>query len=535
MKRAFIFISLFLIFSSGCKGKNHRISDIKRDTTITKKNAYSDLFLDSVRLENFIYSEQVGKDESKRLRNFYNGRNFQFAWFTKEGLAEHTRAFWNLQQSHILLSKDSLLLDTTLANKIEALMTEDTVATHSASEITSLELALTLHFFKYVQYAYAGRVDPEEISWHIPRRKVNETELLDSLIANKGQNLETWEPLNPQYRLMQAKLKDYYELQKEGNWDIILSAGKKTYEEGDTSYVISQIKRRLTALKDYPSDDTSGNYNPEFITAVKQAQRRYGFTQNGIINATLINALNLPLKDRIKQMLINMERMRWFPQQAPGNFILVNIPEFKLHAFENSKKVFDIDIIVGKEANRTIIFNGMLKYVVFSPYWNVPPSIVKNEILPAIRKNPNYLSANNMEQTGYLDGLPEIRQRPGSDNALGKVKFIFPNNYHIYLHDTPAKTLFKEEKRAFSHGCIRLAEPEKFANYLLRNQPEWTPYKIKNAMNTSKEKWVSIKDPVPVAVTYFTAWVSRDGLLNFREDIYGHDQKMAGLLFASEQ
>lgn len=164
MKQAFIFIFIFLIFSSGCKGKERRISDIKRDTTITKKNAYSDLFLDSVKLESFISSEQPGKDESKRLRNFYNGRNFQFAWFTKEGLAEHTRAFWNLQQSHILLSKDSLLLDTSLANRIEVMMTEDTVITDSANEITRLELALTLHFFKYVQYAYAGRVDPEEIS-----------------------------------------------------------------------------------------------------------------------------------------------------------------------------------------------------------------------------------------------------------------------------------------------------------------------------------------------------------------------------------
>jgi murein L,D-transpeptidase YcbB/YkuD len=268
---------------------------------------------------------------------------------------------------------------------------------------------------------------------------------------------------------------------------------------------------------------------------VNKAKRQYGFIQDGIINAAFIEALNVPLKDRMRQMLINMERMRWLPPQPAGSYILVNIPDFKLNLFEGRQKIFDIKIIVGKTANRTIIFNGVLKYVVFSPYWNVPPSIVKNEILPALRRNPNYLRENNMERTGYRDGLPEIRQRPGGDNSLGRVKFIFPNNYNIYLHDTPAKSLFQESKRTFSHGCIRLAEPRKLADYLLRHQREWTPGRITKAMHADQETWVVLKEPVPVAVTYFTAWVSKDGLLNFRDDVYGHDRKMEELLFASKE
>jgi len=175
-----------------------------------------------------------------------------------------------------------------------------------------------------------------------------------------------------------------------------------------------------------------------------------------------------------------------------------------------------------------------LNQVVFSPYWNVPPSIVQKEILPEIEKNPNYLESQNMEVTGTdEDGLPEIRQKPGEKNSLGKVKFLFPNSFNIYFHDTPAKELFNRSKRAYSHGCIRLAEPEKMAQYLLRNDPEWTPERISDAMNSGKEKFVKLKDPVPVFITYYTAWVDEYGKMNFREDIYGHDARMMEKVFGA--
>jgi murein L,D-transpeptidase YcbB/YkuD len=165
-------------------------------------------------------------------------------------------------------------------------------------------------------------------------------------------------------------------------------------------------------------------------------------------------------------------------------------------------------------ATKTVVFNDQLKHVVFSPYWNVPRSIVRNEILPAMNRNPGYLSRNNMEQTGTSGGLPVIRQKPGGSNALGRVKFIFPNSFNIYFHDTPAKSLFQQEQRAFGHGCIRLEEPRQLAEYLLQNQPEWTDRRISDAMNSGTEKWVALKEPVAVAITYFTAWVDADGNLN---------------------
>ena len=244
--------------------------------------------------------------------------------------------------------------------------------------------------------------------------------------------------------------------------------------------------------------------------------------------------MNVPVTKRLEQLLMNMDRMRWLANNPSGNLIVVNIPEFVLHVYEGKQKAFDIDVVVGKEGHNTMMFNGDLNQVVFSPYWNVPPSIVAKEILPAIEKNPNYLAKENMEITGNDDGLPVVRQKPGASNALGKVKFLFPNSFNIYFHDTPAKSLFEKDKRAYSHGCIRLKEPEKLANYVLRNQPEWTPEKIEDAMNSGEQKFVRVKDPIPVLITYYTAWADDNGRLNFREDIYGHDERLAEKMFINK-
>lgn len=193
-----------------------------------------------------------------------------------------------------------------------------------------------------------------------------------------------------------------------------------------------------------------------------------------------------------------------------------------------------MNVVVGKEGHNTTIFTGNLNQVVFSPYWNVPRDIVEKEILPAIENDPFYLASNQMEETGETDdGLPVIRQLPGEKNSLGKVKFLFPNSFDIYFHDTPSKSLFSKDRRAYSHGCIRLSDPVKMANYLLRNQPEWTPEKIDEAMNSGEEQFVRLKNPVPVLITYYTAWIDEKGMLNFRDDIYGHDATLAQKMFTN--
>ena len=529
---AFITILLLFFFISCNQSATKAEPEVtQRDTTITAVNAFTNLKLDSAVLEDHIRTQKIPDTSANRLRSFYNSRNYQFAWFTEEGLAEQAQAFWNLHNNYLNYSRDSALLDKQLHSQMEMLINEDSTVTTANSAITQTELLLTEHFFEYAQYAYAGTIDPKELQWHIPRKKVDAVDLLDSLIANKGRNLEEWEPVNNQYRLLKKELINYYDVEKKGGWVTIQIPKAKRYRINDSSLTVKQVKQRLQAVGEYTLTDTSQLFTKDLLPAIEKAQKRFGFKQDGIIDAALVNQLNVPIKDRIEQLLINMERMRWMPKERTGNYILTNIPEFKLHVFEEGKKVFDMNVVVGKSGTSTVVFSDVLKYVVFSPYWNIPRSIVRGEILPAMQRNSNYLASKNMEQKGTSNGLPIIRQKPGGTNSLGRVKFIFPNNYNIYFHDTPAKSFFGKEKRAFSHGCIRLAEPKNMAQYLLRNQPEWTSAKINEAMNANKEKWVTLKESVPVFISYFTAWVDGDGLLNFREDIYGHDKKMAERLF----
>ena len=224
-----------------------------------------------------------------------------------------------------------------------------------------------------------------------------------------------------------------------------------------------------------------------------------------------------------------MERTRWLPIIPNRHFININIPSFTLSAYDQDTLTFTMNVVVGKDVHQTVVFNGDIKYVVFCPYWNVPPSILKKEILPAIKKNPDYLRKNNMEWNGNA-----IRHKPGPSNALGLVKFLFPNSHNIYLHDSPAKSLFHAQTRAFSHGCIRLADPKKLAVYLLKDDPQWPESKVSQAMKTGKEKYVTLKDPVPVFIGYLTAWVDQQGKLNTRKDIYRRDQPLEEMLFKTE-
>jgi len=503
-----------------------------RDRSITPQNAFNDLFVDSSRVEQFIIKERLDSATAQHMRSFYNSRNYQYAWFNQSGLNEPGLSFWNLLNSFIHLTKDSSLFDKALAGRMQQFVDGDTIHNASKSSMDQTELELTHQFFIYASVAYGGRVDPNELQWFIPRKKVDALALLDSMVRKgKGDDPESWEPVNPQYQALKKELIRFNQIADKGGWKPIPMEGKKSWTPGDSSPVIIAVKQRLLLSGDLGRADSSARYDSTLLAAVQRAQRRFGFKEDGIIDTPLIKALNVPVKQRIEQLLINMERMRWLPEKQAPQRIVANIPEFKIHVYENNQEVFDMAIVVGKEGNSTVIFNDELKYIVFSPYWNVPASIVKNEIMPAMRRNPNYLASQNMEVVGNGGGTPSIRQKPGPKNSLGKVKFLFPNNYNIYFHDTPAKSLFQREKRAFSHGCMRLQDPVKLATYLLRDQPDWTPERISAAMNSSAEKWVTLKNPVPVYVSYFTAWVDNQGVLHFRDDIYGHDRRTAERLF----
>ena len=528
MKKIF-FICIIALSIASCKQKTPETKIVQRDTTITADNSFSELFFDSLAIEKFIDSTDLHDSTATHLRNFYNSRNYQYAWFLEEGVADYAVTFLGMQNNYIGYSGDSSLYNEALQKRIDSVQQIKRISP-SDSFVLKTELLLTKQFLQYTYKAYAGsrNINTKDLSWYIPRKKIDAVGFLDSLLKNKGQNLSQYEPVNRQYNLLKTYLLNYYEIEKSGNWDSLI-ADKRSYRQGDSSATISAIKERLFLLGDLEENDTTKTFTSTMTEAVKKYQRRYGLKEDGIVGVSLLKEMNRPAGERIRQILINMERMRWVPAEPTVDYFLVNIPEFRLHVYEKGKLAWSMNVVVGSTAHNTVIFNGDMKYVVFSPYWNVPQSIIKNEILPGIARNKNYLANHNME---WNNG--NVRQKPGPRNSLGLVKFLFPNSYSIYLHDTPSKSLFSESNRAFSHGCIRLAEPKKLAEYLLRNDTSWTKEKITAAMNSGKEKYVTLKQTVPVFIGYFTAWVNSKGELNFRDDVYGHDKKMAEHLFTDK-
>lgn len=503
----------------------------KRDYSINKDNSYSDLFMDSMVMERFIIDKKLNDSITRRMRSFYNTRNYQFAWFSSKGLTEQALAFWNLHDYVTTYDNDTSLRDKALQKRMDALVAEESLSPSVSESYLNTELTLTSHFIQYVLTNFEkGYVKRKEMERFIPFKRQNAVAVADSLLNKKHKDDKYFEDVNLRYRALKEQLAKYYEISKNGGWPAITTA-KKSLKKGTSDPAIPLIKKRLQITGEMPGQDTSQIFTDTLEMAVKTFQSRFGYTPDGIVSATLIKDMNVSAHDRLKQILLNMERMRWMPVASSGQLIVVNIPEFKLHVYEGKNLAFEMNVVVGKEGHNTMMFSGDLNQVVFSPYWNVPPSIVKNEILPAMNSNPGYLAAQNMEQVGEEGGLPKIRQRPGPKNSLGKVKFLFPNSFNIYFHDTPAKSLFEKDKRAYSHGCIRLAEPEKMANYLLKDQQEWTPEKISAAMNSGSEKYVKLKKAVPVVITYYTAWVDDNGLLNFRDDVYDHDKESLNKMF----
>ena len=507
--------------------KSKKIS--KRNLSITKENAYNDIFLDSADVAAYIAKNAIPDSISRRIISFYNTRNYEFAWFSSDGLSEQAMGFASL----LNFTNDTSARQKKIEKIMNALMGEDqlSVTGKDASTINT-ELLLTESLIDYSLNNFEkGYVKRKELERFIPFKKMDPIVLAYSLLNKKHKDDKYFSDINQPYKLLSDQLRKYVSIAKSGGWPSLADAETKSFKEGDSSLQILSLKKMLFLTGDMVQQDTTAMFDENLKTGIKNFQTRFGYTPTGKVTKELLAQINVPVIDRIKQLLINMNRMRWLPQEPEGRLIVVNIPAFILHVYDGTKTVFSMPVVVGKEGHNTILFSDMLTTIVFSPYWNVPPSIVKAEIVPAMQKDPNYLEKNNMEITKEENGLPVVRQLPGEKNSLGKVKFLFPNSFNIYFHDTPAKSLFDKDVRAYSHGCIRLSEPEKMADYLLQSDPKWTPEKISDAMNSGNEQYVKLKDPVPVFITYYTAWVDEAGKLNFRDDIYGHDKDIVGKMF----
>jgi L,D-transpeptidase YcbB len=531
---AICLLLLLTAYFTACKNSSAEHKNILQDTVpkltekdITIPGNFSSqrvLKFDSSFIDSFLQHYPKLQPYKKDIDTFYYKRNFAFAWYDNAGLIEQAGNLYNRMQN---INEEGLPDSIPYKAAFTELMKNNGIdSNNTAAEFT--ELMLTAQYFVYARNVWSGLDEKKmkSLDWYLPRKTVSYEQLLDSLIT--GKNILDTAPVYRQYALLKDQLKKYRDIESKGGFPVI-KADQKKYQAGDSSATVAIIRKFLFTAGDIANDNGSALFDSTLELAVKNFQRRYGEKEDGVIGPAVIKQMNIPVEQLIRQIAVNMERSRWVPVNLVTNYIVVNIPAYRLYVYENDKLAWSMNVVVGQPAHKTVIFNGNIKYIVFSPYWNVPSGILKKEVLPGIKRNKNYLASHNMEWNGDA-----VRQKPGPGNSLGLVKFLFPNSYDIYLHDTPSKSLFGENNRAFSHGCIRLAEPQKLAEYLLRHDSAWTKEKIVAAMNSGKEKYVTLKETVPVFIAYFTSWVDGEGKLNFRNDVYGRDQRLADMLLAKK-
>ncbi|QEH40293.1 murein L,D-transpeptidase [Chitinophaga sp. XS-30] len=554
IKKIHLLLVLPVLLAACGQGGNSGRHGVLRDTSHYTKQEYINIPLDSNKVSDFLQKHPEYAPFGEDIREFYLKRDFHYAWIDEEGITEQAGGLINMMRSDVEngISIDSSLDKSGLQAMYDSIALRGADIDRNDPEVTATELTLTGQFFVYANKVWGGMTSDSarNLEWYIPRKKINVNSVLDTIISNPEKVLSGEEPVNRQYKLLRDELQKLGTLVKSNpRWDSLKIEKKTvTFKSGDSSTVIAGVKSRLQLLGDLKEKDSSLLFTPLLDSALRTYQSRMGHKADGIIRQQTLDALNRPLTHYMHQLLLNMERLRWVPVEVSTDYILVNIPEFKMHVYEAGKLAWSCNVVVGTPGASTVIFSREMKYVVFSPYWNVPPGILRNEVLPGIRRSRSYLSRHNMEVVGASgkvispgsinwsqykgSGFPYIvRQKPGGANALGKVKFLFPNEYNIYLHDTPSRNLFSETRRTFSHGCIRVQEPRRLALWLLRNDSTWTEKKVDAAMSAGKEKYVTLKETIPVFIGYFTAWVNSQGQLNFRDDVYGHDAKLARLLF----
>jgi murein L,D-transpeptidase YcbB/YkuD len=428
----------------------------------------------------------------------------------------------------------------------------------SEADVARFDVALTVCVMRYISDLHIGKVNPKHFDFglDVEAKKYDLPEFLREHIVDASDVagvLAQVEPPYPDYRRTIQALHTYLELAKEydGNQ---LPGTQKTIAPGDSYPGVPQLIRLLRLQGDLPADanvSADGTvYQGPLADAVKNFQRRLGRDPDGRINAQTWADLNVPFANRIRQMQLTLERWRWLPVSYEKSPIVANIPEFHLRAYdENFKIAVTMNVVVGKAyGHDTPVFNDTMEYVVFRPYWSVPYSIAKAEFLPRIARDPEYLVKKGFEvvndgqevvTSGTVTsevleqpraGKLFIRQTPGPKNSLGLVKFIFPNNYNIYLHDTPEQVFFSKSRRDFSHGCIRLEKPADLAVWVLRNNPGWNMERVRAAMNGSTTQQVNLAHPIPVLIVYATVIVTQDGIVHFYDDICGHDAALEKVL-----
>ena len=488
------------------------------------------------------------------VTNFYDSIGYAPAWLNSNEPTQQAQAVID-----VLKEADSKGLN---AEDYDGSRWADRMArlrqSPSSEDRARFDATLTVCAMRYISDLHIGRVNPQHFKFNldVSAKKYDLPSFLrEKLIQGADVRVELGqvEPPFPGYKRTQKALQQYMVWSQQDDGEQ-LPVPAKPVEPGNPYNGVPRLKRLLRLLGDLPENAVSGSanvYDGPLVDAVKHFQARHGFIPDGRLGAQTLKQLNTPLSFRVEQLRLTLERWRWIPFQFAQPPIVVNIPEFRLRAYNQDGTIaLRMNVIVGKAyRHKTPVFEREMKYIVFRPYWNVPPSIQRSEIVPAIIKDRDYIAKKGFEvvtpqgsvvTSGTINddilqqlsaGKLMVRQKPGPTNALGLVKLMFPNEYNVYLHSTPSPQLFSQSRRDFSHGCIRVEKPAELAAWVLRVKPDWPLERVRAAMETGKDNvQVNLTNPVPVLILYGTAVVEEDNEVHFFEDIYGHDAELEKVL-----
>lgn len=478
-------------------------------------------------------------------RRFYDARNMTLAWSTRQPTphADAALAVLHDAAAHGLPPSQ---YDVELLTEWRRELRERPENGVTERRLAEFDARLTNALLSLGRDVAIGRRRPEAVDklWRGQRPL---PDLAAGLAEARERDLVGWlDTLRPPHAGYRALQRELAGLRAQSEVGPSVRVPPAALEPGQEGRAVGLLRQRLIASGDLAGRPAGASpvFDGAVAGALRAFQARHGLEPTGRADQATRAVLNVPLGARMRQVALNMERWRWMPQDLGDRYILVNIPDFRLRAVEHGRQVLEIRAIVGKTSHETPVFSDVMTHVVFSPYWNIPETIMADEMLPAFWEDAASLARHDIEivraSGGRLESVDpatldwqdeaslrdiRLRPRPGADNALGLVKFLFPNRHNVYIRDTPADGLFARRARTLSHGCVRVEDPVALASYVLRDQAAWTAPAIRNAMHTGTETHVKLSAPLPVHITYFTAWVDETGTLQFRPDVYGHDAR----------
>lgn len=479
----------------------------------------------------------------RKLRQYYSQRRYQPLWFNDAGLNARAETWLHTIKSAYTHGLDPYDYHLSFFQR------------HRNDESPLLqvwmELLMTKALMHYIEHMQVGQPTPKEMNldWHIKKPPVDTMAWLQRILDADDfqQALDSLQPPHAGYQRLQAALLKYLALNSAGGWPNIPDG--PILRKGELDEQVPLLRRRLQIEGDSLFDPATDKFffDETLKEAVEHFQVRYGIDVDGVVGPETRAAMNIPIEERIQQMQLNLERWRWLPQDLGEHYLFVNTAGYELAAYEHNEVLFITRVIAGTPNRSTPAVAGPLQSIIFNPYWYIPRTIALNDILPLQQRNPHYLknmgirvfknskTALTEVQSNKInwakldkDNFPyQLRQDPGPKNSLGSIKFKFANDYALYLHDTPKKRLFDRETRAFSSGCIRVDSAVDLADYLLRNHNGWTIQKIHEIIDSGETVPVDLQEPIPIYLVYWTAWVSSDGHVYFRKDIYGWDESQS--------